>query len=261
MEVHEAANIFPMCEEDLQSLADDIKQCGQRVPIELLDGKIIDGRRREAACKMAGVEPLTRDVVVPDPVAYVLSINLHRRHLTPSQRAMVGARARECYDRAAKERKREGGKVAGKGRPKQDVEKVPQPNVGKSRDHVGKAVGVSGRLIDFATAALKDAVPEVVKLVDEGKMSVKTAAQIASEPEAVQQQQAEQWGTDYKKAEAESKAAEPDSKPDEPQQIKRLGVGVERGHEAINALMRIPKTDPLRQRGFQIVMDYIKANK
>jgi hypothetical protein len=39
------------------------------------------------------------------------------------------------------------------------------------------------------------------------------------------------------------------------------GVGVTRANEAINCLIRIPKNDALRKRGFQIVTDWIKANK
>jgi hypothetical protein len=37
-------------------------------------------------------------------------------------------------------------------------------------------------------------------------------------------------------------------------------VGTIRAHEAINCLMRIPKNDALRERGFQIVMDWIRQN-
>jgi hypothetical protein len=43
-------------------------------------------------------------------------------------------------------------------------------------------------------------------------------------------------------------------------EIKPLGVGVFRGHEAIDCLSRIPKDDRLRGRGFQIVMDWIRNN-
>src|SRR5258708_35085707 len=98
MEFHEAANIFPLDEENIGELAEDICANGQTVLIEVFDGKIIDGRRRWLACEKAGITPSTRNVSPKDPVAYVLSLNIHRRHLTPAQRAMVGARAREWYD-------------------------------------------------------------------------------------------------------------------------------------------------------------------
>jgi ParB-like chromosome segregation protein Spo0J len=91
---HEAANILPLDDDNIISLADDIRANGQQVAIELLDGKVLDGRRRWLACKMAGKKPVTRNVDVADPIAYVLSLNLHRRHLSPTQLSVVGARAR-----------------------------------------------------------------------------------------------------------------------------------------------------------------------
>jgi ParB-like chromosome segregation protein Spo0J len=106
LEFHEAANIFPLDEDHLEDLAADIRKNGQQVAIELFDGRILDGRRRYLACNKVGIEPKFREVKVSDPIAYVLSLNLYRRHLNPSQWAMVGARARDIYDRQAKERQK-----------------------------------------------------------------------------------------------------------------------------------------------------------
>src|SRR5262249_15514798 len=68
-------------------------------------------------------------------------LNLHRRHLDASQRGMAGARARELYDKRAKERMSEGGKAAGKGRPKQGKENLPDPipSSGQARDQAAAA--------------------------------------------------------------------------------------------------------------------------
>jgi hypothetical protein len=123
-------------------------------PITVFDGKILDGRNRYKACLSVGVVPVFRNLDVsrfPDPVVYVLSRNLHRRDLTPSQRAMIGNKARDWYDAEAKKRMSAGGKEAGRGRPQQGVETVPPPiDAGKARDQAGKAVGVSGKTMDKA---------------------------------------------------------------------------------------------------------------
>jgi hypothetical protein len=42
---------------------------------------------------------------------------------------------------------------------------------------------------------------------------------------------------------------------------KSRGFGIERAHDAIACLKRIPKSDALRLRGFEIVMDWIKHNR
>lgn len=89
---HPLADIFPMIPEtDLKVLASDIAANGQVDPILLLEGKVLDGRNRQAACKLAGIEPLYTDFGGADPVSFVLSKNLHRRHLSESQRAMAAA--------------------------------------------------------------------------------------------------------------------------------------------------------------------------
>lgn len=90
---HPLAELFPMLsEQEMHEMADDIVTYGQREPIVLLDGKILDGRNRYAACVFAEVEPVLVDYDGDDPLGFVLSLNLHRRHLSESQRAMVAAR-------------------------------------------------------------------------------------------------------------------------------------------------------------------------
>lgn len=67
MEFHEAANIFPLDEEHLDELAEDIRQHGLTVQIKTYHGQIIDGRRRSIACERAGVEPTYHDVTEIPP--------------------------------------------------------------------------------------------------------------------------------------------------------------------------------------------------
>jgi len=79
--------------DDLAALAENIRQYGLQTPITLYEGKILDGRNRYRACQLAAVEPRTQLFPADrDPLAFVLSVNLHRRHLTTSQRALLAAR-------------------------------------------------------------------------------------------------------------------------------------------------------------------------
>ena len=91
-EFHPLADLFPMLEGDeLQALADDIKEHGQRVPIVLHERKILDGRNRYRACQMAEIEPELVDYDGTDALSFVVSLNWKRRHLSIGQRAMVAA--------------------------------------------------------------------------------------------------------------------------------------------------------------------------
>ena len=52
---------------------------------------LVDGRNRRDACKLAGVEPQVRPPNGQDPIAYVISASIHRRHTTTGQRTMAVA--------------------------------------------------------------------------------------------------------------------------------------------------------------------------
>jgi hypothetical protein len=104
MKTHPIADIFPMMEaEELNDLAADIKANGLLNPLvtwvdqvgtigDKGEEYLIDGRNRQAACKIAGVKP----VLVPldnghDPSAFIVGVNINRRHMTKGQRAMAVA--------------------------------------------------------------------------------------------------------------------------------------------------------------------------
>lgn len=89
---HPLADLFPMIpEDDRKLLADDIVAFGQHEPILLLDGMVLDGRNRQWACEFAQIEPIYEHYTGTDPLNFVLSKNLHRRHLSESQRALIAA--------------------------------------------------------------------------------------------------------------------------------------------------------------------------
>ena len=116
---HPVANLFPLLSGDaLRELAADIKKNGLREPI-LLDpeGLIIDGRNRYRACHLSGVEPRFVQWEGQGTLPEVaLSLNLHRRHLDESQRAMAAERRGTRTDMVAN---------------------LPPSQFGKTRDRAG----------------------------------------------------------------------------------------------------------------------------
>lgn len=201
---HEYARLFPMLsDEEVQELAEDIAKNGLRIPIVIdADDKILDGRNRAAACAIAGVEPVYEPFVGSDEekLAFVVSCNIHRRHLTTSQRASVAAKLLPIYEEQAAERAKatqaKPGKKVGKA-----VENLPQPSTselwaaeqsrkesGKARDKAGAAMNVSGKAVDMAAKVHAKAVAEIIEAVDRGDLAVSAAALVADLPEDKQKE-------------------------------------------------------------------------
>jgi hypothetical protein len=55
------------------------------------------------------------------------------------------------------------------------MENLPEPDEGDARDHAAAAVGVSGRSVDDAEKVMREAVPEVARLVESGAMTLNEA--------------------------------------------------------------------------------------
>lgn len=156
---HPLSAAFPaMCADDFRALVADIEANGQRDPVIVLDGMVLDGWHRYSACLELGITPqqFTFDAD-KDPVAFVLSQNLHRRHLTGSQRA---AAVVACTDWAPAHR------------PNKQEPGSPL----STNDALAKAANVSDRTIKDAKAAHKAGLGEAVK---DGALTAKEAAKVA----------------------------------------------------------------------------------
>lgn len=156
LESHEYANIFPVLnDERLAELAQDIHEHGLVDKIDLLDGKILDGRGPYLACRKAGVEPQLESFTGNDPLGYVASRNQHRRDLDSSQRVMVAA-------------------------------KIASFRVGANQHSQGVPIGAASTLMNVSarsTARAKEVLaygdPALVTAVESGNLTVSAAAELA----------------------------------------------------------------------------------
>ncbi|MBR0742276.1 hypothetical protein JQ581_35605 [Bradyrhizobium liaoningense] len=97
--IHPAAEVVPpMSEQELRDLGDDIQKNRLHEGVALFEGQLLDGRNRLDAMELVGVSLLTGDgkinweniphhnVSGKDPVSFVMSKNVQRRHLSAEQK-------------------------------------------------------------------------------------------------------------------------------------------------------------------------------
>lgn len=96
LELHPLCTLFPrIAGNEFDALKADIAANGLRQPIVLHEGFILDGGNRYRACMEIGVEPDAIEFDGGNLVSYVLSANMHRRHLSPGQQAAIVASAQD----------------------------------------------------------------------------------------------------------------------------------------------------------------------
>src|SRR5215510_479747 len=160
---HPLANIFPLLAgEEFDALVADIEASGLCEAVWLYEGQILDGRNRYRACQALGQDCATRDYTGNDPLGFVLSMNLQRRHLDESQRAMIAARLATM---------RQGERT--------DLVEIPTK---LSQEQAAGLVHVSRETVVAAKKVLQDGAPELAQAVEAGTLTVSAAAPLTVLP-------------------------------------------------------------------------------
>ena len=171
-------------DEDMDQLVESVKSRGIITPITLRqkeDGRyeIISGHRRRKACELAGLEmvpaeikELTRD----EAIILMVESNLQRSVILPSEKAFA-------YKMRLDAMKRQGQRT--------DLDGTSRPVGAKSRDNrsdeqLADAVEDSARQIS-RYIRLTELAPELLEMVDEGKIAMRPAVELSYLNEIEQQ--------------------------------------------------------------------------
>lgn len=189
--LHPAAAIFPrMSEAEFAALREDIREHGVRQPVLVYRGEVLDGRHRLEACRELDIEcPAVEWDGSGSVVDVLVSLNLKRRHLSPSQAAIAAARALPFYEAEAKQRQLSQLKQ-GTARPV--PAEIPEREKGDARDHAARAFGTSPRYVSDAKRLLDEA-PEQAQAVERGEVTlskVKSAEKRTARTQAIVRQAA-----------------------------------------------------------------------
>ena len=175
-EYHEAASLFPLIVgEDFEQLKVDIAARGLIEPIWLHEDKIIDGRNRYRACIETGTEPRFRTWDGEGSlVLFVLSMNLHRRHLTSSQRATVAIEMLPMLKKEAQERMSQGGKTNNADKQGRQIVAYPASDDGKSTERAAQILQTNRQYVSDAKRLKQDA-PDLFEQVKAGEKTIPQA--------------------------------------------------------------------------------------
>lgn len=175
---HPAAELFPMMPTDqYEAFKEDVRKNGFQQDIVLYKGQILDGRNRyKAAVELDMLDDLPiaemDDDTDIDPYQWVISRNLHRRHLNESQRALVAAKL---------------AKLQHGGDRKSDEIKV---SIDTSIQKAAEQLQVGRATVARAKTVLANGSQELIEAVERGEVAVSKAAAVAKEVPKEKQLQA-----------------------------------------------------------------------
>lgn len=163
-------------DEDMMNLVESVKANGVITPATVRkkeDGRyeLLSGHRRMRACEIAGMDTLRCEVVDMDrdeATVFMVESNFQRTTILPSEKAFAYKMRLEAMNRQGKR-----------------TDLTCGPAVHKSRDEVGDVVGESGRTVS-RYIRLTELIPELLEMVDEGKIALRPAVEISYLPKIIQ---------------------------------------------------------------------------
>jgi len=174
-EHHPAADLFPMMTaSEFEQLKTDISEHGIREPAWTFNGTILDGRNRARACDELGMVLPTREYTGADPFKFVVSLNLHRRHLSESLRSLVAARIANLT--RGGDRKSDEFKVPNGTLKNPDAPKVAAPvSPAITQADAAKMLNVSERTVKRAKQVLASGDTDLIAAVEAEQKTVNAA--------------------------------------------------------------------------------------
>ena len=161
-------------DEDMMQLMESVKERGIITPVTLRpkeDGRyeIVSGHRRKKACELAGFETVkaeVREMTRDEAIILMVESNFQRSQILPSEKAFAYKMRLEAMNRQGQ---------------RSDLTCAPvghKLDGAKSRDILGDEVGESREQIR-RYIRLTNLVPELLDLVDEGKIKMRPAVELS----------------------------------------------------------------------------------
>lgn len=168
-------------DEDMMQLAESIKERGVLTPAVLRqkeDGRyeLVSGHRRKRACELAGLITLRseiKDLTRDEAIMYMVESNFQRTTILPSEKAFAYKMRLEAMNRQGKRSDLTSDPLGGKYAGKESAEIVGRDN-GDSQTQVRRYI------------RLTNLIPELLELVDEGKIKMRPAVELSYLSEAEQ---------------------------------------------------------------------------
>ena len=176
-------------DEDMLQLVESVRERGIITPITLRrkeDGRyeIVSGHRRKRACEIAGLETIPAEIKElsrDEAIILMVESNLQRSVILPSEKAF-------SYKMRLEAMKRQGQRTDLTSRPVGD--KLDER---RSGEILGETVGQSERQVQ-RYIRLTELVPELLQLVDDGKIALRPAVELSYLNDIEQQDLVEEIG-------------------------------------------------------------------
>ena len=166
--VHPIADLFPLLVgADRDEFRESVRARGVVAPISVNPKSILlEGRNRLIIADELGVECPQVVVDEKDEAGWIIAMNVNRRHLDTSQRAMISAALANM--------------PVGRNW-NSNLANLPDKNI--SQSDAAKMMNVSPRAVSMASTVRKKAAPEVVEKVESGEMTLNAAHETVKKSE------------------------------------------------------------------------------